>query len=190
MKIEIRRATPADADAISNAHVRAWQVAYRGIIDDEVLDSPAFATARHDGWERALNGYRPPDHDPDEVILVPVLNGRVVGFGNVGSETPGAVDPDIAAPGGELYGFYLHPDAWGSGVGQALIEACTSLLRDRFTHASLFVLRDNPRARRFYERNGWQYVPDTEYMWPGPTMPGTPALRQPVAEVQHRIHFN
>jgi ribosomal protein S18 acetylase RimI-like enzyme len=185
MSIEIRRAVPADAQAIATAHVRAWQVAYRGMMDDELLDDPAFAAARLAGWERNLAGELPPGHDPNGVTFVPVLHEQVVGFANAGRETAEAHDPDRHEVDGEVYGFYLHPDAWGTGAAQLLMDACTAFLRERFTQASLFVLRDNHRARRFYERNGWSYVPNTEYSWPGPTMAGIPKLREPVIEVQY-----
>jgi GNAT superfamily N-acetyltransferase len=57
---------------------------------------------------------------------------------------------------GELYAIYALPEAWGSGAGPALMKAALGALRDRgFATAQLWVLEDNPRARRFYEREGW-----------------------------------
>ena len=49
----------------------------------------------------------------------------------------------------------ILPDAWGSGAGQLLIERAHEVLAERFDEAVLTVLAANPRARRFYERNGW-----------------------------------
>jgi GNAT superfamily N-acetyltransferase len=50
----------------------------------------------------------------------------------------------------------LHPEQWGIGIGRELIEAGEEELR-RLGHraAILWVLDDNPRARRFYEIAGW-----------------------------------
>jgi GNAT superfamily N-acetyltransferase len=57
---------------------------------------------------------------------------------------------------GELWGLYVDPEAWGSGAAAALLAASVDALRGRgFTEAVLWVLEDNPRARRFYEREGW-----------------------------------
>lgn len=57
---------------------------------------------------------------------------------------------------GELYAIYALPEAWGSGSGPALLRAVLEGLReDGFATAILWVLEDNPRARRFYEREGW-----------------------------------
>ena len=45
---------------------------------------------------------------------------------------------------------------WGDGSGPALLAASLDALRaSGFATASLWVLEDNPRARRFYEREGW-----------------------------------
>ncbi len=57
---------------------------------------------------------------------------------------------------GELYGIYVDPEAWGTGAGPALIRAAAEELRAHgHAAAVLWVLADNPRARRFYEREGW-----------------------------------
>jgi ribosomal protein S18 acetylase RimI-like enzyme len=73
----------------------------------------------------------------------------VVGFASCG-ESRDAVGE------GELYAIYALPEAWGSGIGPALMTAALAALRATgFATASLWVLEDNPRARRFYEREGW-----------------------------------
>ncbi|MDO5681436.1 MAG: GNAT family N-acetyltransferase [Propionibacteriaceae bacterium] len=46
--------------------------------------------------------------------------------------------------------LYLRPQAQGSGVGQALFEAAVG---DR--SAYLWIIANNPRAERFYVRNGF-----------------------------------
>jgi ribosomal protein S18 acetylase RimI-like enzyme len=47
--------------------------------------------------------------------------------------------------------------------------AVEQLSADGYPEAVLWVLEDNPRARRFYEREGWQAVadlPDNEFGMP------------------------
>ena len=57
---------------------------------------------------------------------------------------------------GCLYAIHVHPDWKGKGVGQALMNAARTSLRELgFEWASLWVLADNDRACRFYERDGW-----------------------------------
>ena len=55
----------------------------------------------------------------------------------------------------ELYAIYVHPDRWGTGVGQALLDRAHEELAATCDEARLTCLVGNARARRFYERNGW-----------------------------------
>jgi GNAT superfamily N-acetyltransferase len=58
---------------------------------------------------------------------------------------------------GWLERLYVHPDAWGSGVGGRLHDEGLAALRKMgSTVASLWVLTENVRARAFYERRGWR----------------------------------
>jgi ribosomal protein S18 acetylase RimI-like enzyme len=57
---------------------------------------------------------------------------------------------------GELYAIYVDPDEWSRGAGRALIARAERRLAEEYTEATLWVLEDNPRARRFYEAAGWQ----------------------------------
>jgi ribosomal protein S18 acetylase RimI-like enzyme len=57
---------------------------------------------------------------------------------------------------GELYALYLLPAWWSVGVGRALMTSVLDSLRgDRYRRVVLWVLADNARARRFYERAGF-----------------------------------
>jgi ribosomal protein S18 acetylase RimI-like enzyme len=132
--VEIRRASVSDAAEIAAVHVRTWQAAYQHVFGTERLahlDIPR----RVAGWTRAL--------EEGESIFVADDEGRVVGFVSVGAC--------------ELYAIYTLPEAWGSGAGPALMRAAVAQLReDGCADAFLWVLEDNPRARRFYEREGWE----------------------------------
>ena len=77
--------------------------------------------------------------------------GRVLGFASIG---PSRDEHGV----GELYAIYVDPDEWSQGAGRALIERAEECLAEEFAEATLWVLEDNPRARRFYEAAGW--LPD------------------------------
>ena len=89
---------------------------------------------------------------------------RVVAFGGLRREDPGTrrgraarVAAIAEQDAGELYAIYVLPQAWGSGAGAALMREAVAGLREAFDgDAVLWVLEDNPRARRFYEREGWR----------------------------------
>lgn len=138
--MQIRAATGDDALAIETIRVRGWQTAYRHILPRNELDTMAIDPAR---WRRRL------DVPPlGWTTLVAEDEGEVVGFTSVG---PSRDEPGI----GELYAIYVHPERWSTGAGRALIERAEEQLRSEYDTATLWVLEDNPRARRFYERAGW-----------------------------------
>jgi len=137
----VRRATGDDAEGIAFVQERGWQQAYRHVFPVEELDRGGFIhTAR---WRERLD--RPP---AGWSTFVADRDGVVVGFTSVG---PSRDERGI----GELYAIYVDPDDWSTGVGRALIERAEEQLRSEYAEVTLWVLEDNPHARRFYERAGW-----------------------------------
>jgi GNAT superfamily N-acetyltransferase len=142
----VRAARPEDADSIGRIHTRAWQVAYRGLIPDSVLDArDAVESALQ--WRRRLEQERTP-------LLVAESSSQVVGFCSLGR----ARDPDLADPSvGEIHALYVHPEAWREGAGRCLLEAAREVGQDvGYATLVLWVLESNLRARRFYEHLGLQ----------------------------------
>lgn len=78
--------------------------------------------------------------------------GVIVGLANVGSCRDQDADPRI----GELRAIYLLPAWWDRSLGRRLHDAAVQRLAAGFEAATLWVLDSNARARRFYERQGWQ----------------------------------
>jgi len=132
----IRPGTPEDAEAVARVQIASWQEAYRHLFTAEQLAAIPL-DQRIEFWSRF-----PP--------IVAEAEGEVIGFVNVG---PAYHDDDAD---GELYAIYVRPDHWGTGAGRALMEAGEARLRELgHTTAILWVWKDNPRARRFYEIAGW-----------------------------------
>jgi GNAT superfamily N-acetyltransferase len=123
-------------------HTRSWQSAYGHIFGAERLAGIDVARRRA-GWERALA-------NPERDVFVFEDDGSVVAF--VGSFPSRDRDAE-----GELGEIYALPEAWGKGVGHALMEASVAALRERgYADAILWVLAENARARAFYDREGWR----------------------------------
>jgi len=137
----IRAARPEDAAEIADVHVRSWQAAYEHLLGAERL-AGIDVERRRRLWEGALAERTP--------IWVAESEGRVVGFVSIGDSR------DAEGGGeGELYSIYALPGVWGAGAGPGLMAAAREALRERYETSILWVAEDNPRARRFYEREGW-----------------------------------
>ena len=96
-------------------------------------------------WTQRIE--RPP---PGWATFVAEARGRTLGFASLG---PSRDEHGV----GELYAIYVDPDEWSRGAGRALIARGGGRASPRSTReATLWVLEDNPRARRFYEAAGWR----------------------------------
>jgi GNAT superfamily N-acetyltransferase len=144
----VRPATPEDADAIADVHIRSWQEAYTHVFPAEELAGLTETRGeRAERWRSTTQEPRPRSH-----ALVAEKEGTVAGFAYA------APSRDEGGDCGELYMIYVAPEEWGCGAGQALMgEVLGRLREDGFPEAILWVLADNPRTRRFYELSGWEF---------------------------------
>jgi GNAT superfamily N-acetyltransferase len=56
-----------------------------------------------------------------------------------------------------LESLYVVPEQWGTGLAGELHDRALEVLRELGSErCHLWVLEDNARARRFYERRGWR----------------------------------
>jgi len=145
---QVREARPADAPRLAGIHAVTWQAAYRGLLADGFLDGLT-PTTRLEWWKSRLA--RVP---PRWAVLVSEDEGAVTGFVTIGQCT----DDDRAVPySGELFAMYVDPGWWGRGHGRQLLLSAEARFRTfSYQDASLWVLEQNSRARRFYEMGGWQ----------------------------------
>ncbi|MFG3258519.1 GNAT family N-acetyltransferase [Streptomyces sp. NPDC048172] len=147
--MRVRDMTEADIDSVSTLRVRGWQFAYAGLIPQPVLDalSPEEDAARR-------REHLAEDGSPPVPSLIIEDGGETIGWASWG---PYRTDESPSSNGdAELYALYVRPDRIGTGAGRALmtavLDAATASGAPRIL---LWVLRDNARARRFYEVAGF-----------------------------------
>ncbi|MGH7920337.1 MAG: GNAT family N-acetyltransferase [Candidatus Dormibacteraceae bacterium] len=149
----IREATLGDAGAVALVHVRSWQAAYAGHLPQDYLDNLSVEQRRR-SWEQILSA----TDWPRTGTLVAEVEGKVersiAGFVSIFPTRDGDRDP---ATTGEVGAIYVLAEAWGKGIGRALMRSALDRLTEAgFSAATLWVLDSNDRARRFYEAGPWR----------------------------------
>lgn len=131
------------AEEITRLHRRAAQTGFAHIFPAEAPPPPFEDDLAR--WQFWLG----PDREQGRHAYMVQMDGCVVGVVLAGPDPDG---PDS----GHLSRLYVDPDRWGAGIGTELHRAAVADLADRgFPAATLWVLEDNVRARRWYERLGW-----------------------------------
>jgi GNAT superfamily N-acetyltransferase len=166
--VVIRSASAADAAAIAAVMRASWRAAYEGIIAPEVIDR----VTAPDGGARVRQSFRTRPWQKTIVAVAaqpeaPRKQDDVVGYAFFGPEQEvlGAPWPHPLSTAGqqgrvaELYALYVLPAWWSTGTGRALMDRVLAAMSAAgYLSVRLWVLRDNARARRFYERAG--FAPD------------------------------
>ncbi len=137
MEITIKKIeTPEEIKGKAYVHWKVWHEAYPGLVSRDYLNrftlekSERMAATWTDG------------------ILIAKDGERVVGFvgyGDRGEEAPGT---------GEIFALYVLSEYYGTGLGRRLMDAGLERLT-AYTQVCLWVLKENKRAIRFYEKCGF-----------------------------------
>lgn len=130
--------TAAETEGKAYVHWKSWQEVYAGIVD------PGYLSAL------TLEKYREIARRWPDRLLVAKDGGRVVGFAGYGPYRDGTL-PDT----GEIFALYILKEYFGTGLGQRLMDAALEKL-EGYGRAALWVLEDNKRAIRFYEKCGFR----------------------------------
>lgn len=132
--------------------MRSWRAAYEGLLAAETLAAmDEVRLARR--WSETIEA----PEGPQVRLWVIGRDDEVIGYSSTGPSKDADAEPDRVA---ELYGFYVDPEAWGSGAGRWLMEhVLQDFIARGFDQATLWVVDGDARARRFYERGGWVYEP-------------------------------
>lgn len=138
MSITIKRMeTDEEIRGKAFVHWKAWHEAYADLVSPDYLDKLTLEKCEKMAFSWPENTLIAKDGD------------RVLGFvswGDRGEEAPGI---------GEIFAMYVLSECYGSGLGCRLMEAGLEQLRD-YPVVCLWVLKENRRAIRFYEKCGFR----------------------------------
>ncbi|WP_435064771.1 GNAT family N-acetyltransferase [Halobaculum sp. EA56] len=171
--MHVREADPEDAEAVAAVARESWHAAYGGFLSADAIDATvdewydpaglrrdiagdgAFLVAEADasgatdaggagtdgGDDDAGDADEGTDADTDDRLLGFAHAGYSAGAGNV-----------------VLRRIYVRPDAWGEGVGTALVRATARRFLADHDRLSAVVLADNEVGRSFYDSLGFETV--------------------------------
>lgn len=147
--MRIRAGVPADAEALARLLVEGFE-GYRG-----------FAAP---GWDPPRTVEEEAEHlrgrldEPDVWCGVAEEGGEVAGyvaFLPAAHHRRGSDDPGLA----HVFAVFVRPPHWGTGLASRLLADAVAAAAERgFRRMRLFTPARQARARRFYEREGWEPV--------------------------------
>lgn len=120
-------------------HWKSWQEAYKGLIDQAYLDNLTLNKC-------IKRAYQWPDN-----IFVARDGNKVIGFVGYGS-----CQDDALPETGEVFSIYVLSEYYGKKIGYALMQTALCALSE-YRQITLWVLKGNTRAIRFYEKCGFRF---------------------------------
>lgn len=150
----LRPATLADADTLVDIGRRSFAETFGHLYTPENL-AAFLENHTRAGWEAELA-------DPGYAVVIAEADGQAVGYAKL---APPKLPIPVREPAIELRQFYVLAGWQGSGLAARMMEWVIATARERHArdiHLSVFV--DNARARRFYERYGFERVGTYAFM--------------------------
>ena len=134
--------TDAEIRGKAYVHWSCWHEAYAGLVSAAYLEKLTLEKCEQMAFQWRDN------------ILVAKDGERVAGFAGYGEAAPDT---------GELFALYVLKEYRGTGAAQALMRAAAEKL-SAYPKIGLWVLKENPRAIRFYEKCGFRKTGEEQYL--------------------------
>lgn len=134
----IRRAEVKDARAIAQISVDTWKDAYKGLIDDAILEGRKVDDKRISSWAESIQ-------NPNFTVLV-CEDSEILGYLWAG---PARDEYGIK---NEIYALYVRTSNQRKGVGSKLINEYKQIIKNENFY--LYMIKNNKKASFFYETLG------------------------------------
>ncbi|MFD0717696.1 GNAT family N-acetyltransferase [Paenibacillus sp. GCM10027626] len=144
--IEIRWAQLEDTRDLGFVHSESYRKAYKEIIPDEYLEQYTPVVRERYFYNTLVQG--------TEQIAVILVDNKIVGC----MLLKACNDDDLQDDSGEISAIYLLQNYIGMGLGKQFLNWGLEKLKELgFGSVVLWVLKENKRAIRFYERQEFVY---------------------------------
>ena len=149
--IIIRNVIEKDSPSVADIQVNGWKRAYKGIIDDAILN----AMNKEEKIESFKMNYQ------KNGFIVAELENKVVGFCRYidnNEFTPDMQDIDC-----EITALYVKPNLKYNGIGTKLFQFVTNEFKSKNkTTMILWCLKDNEPSKKFYTKMGGEIIKERE----------------------------
>ncbi len=145
--IIIRNVNEKDISSVADIQVNGWKTAYKGIIDDVILNS----MNKDEKIKRFEGNYK------KNGFVVAELENEVVGFCRYADSnefTPNMQDIDC-----EITALYVKPDLKYNGIGTKLFQFVVNEFKNQSkSKMILWCLKDNEPSKKFYTKMGGKII--------------------------------
>ncbi len=145
--IIIRNVNEKDISSVAYIQVNGWKTAYKGIIDDVILNS----MNKDEKIKRFEGNYK------KNGFVVAELENEVVGFCRYADSnefTPNMQDIDC-----EITALYVKPDLKYNGIGTKLFQFVVNEFKNQSkSKMILWCLKDNEPSKKFYTKMGGKII--------------------------------
>ena len=144
MEIDIRKVKQGEADTLAYIQTESWKAAFKGIIDDEMLEKCTDILKARLMYQRLLD-----DNKGNGYILTVDDKPHCIAYWDK------ARDSDLIGKA-ELICIHSLPNNWHKGFGSKMMDMILEdIKKSGYSEVVLWVFRDNLRARAFYEAKGF-----------------------------------
>ena len=144
-QVKIRLAVPGDEQVLAHIQTESWKAAFADILPPEELDRCTDPDKTTQMYRNVLA-----DHFCHNAILYVDGNPHCIAAWGKNRSNMGATV-------GELICIHSLQDNWAKGYGSAMMAyVLDSLRQEQYKSVILWVFEDNQRARRFYEKHGFE----------------------------------
>lgn len=145
--IIIRNIEEKDIPYIVDIQINGWKTAYKGIIDDNILNT----MNRDEKIEKRRKDYQ------QNGFIVAESNHEVIGFCRYIDSNK--FTQEIASIDCELLALYVRPGLKNHGIGTKLFQFVVNEFKKKNrTQMILWCLKDNEKSKKFYTKMGGKII--------------------------------
>lgn len=142
----IRNVKKEDLEQVAEIIVTGWKTAYKGIIDDNYLNSLTIEKR----YNKLLGNYL------EDEFIVAELNGEIVGFSRY---TLYNKSNEIKNVDGEIFSIYVRPRLKRKGIGTAIFTYVMNQYKNNGNKSIILgCFKENYQSRAFYEKMGGKVI--------------------------------